>query len=673
MGCCKTLGNDVVVGIDSLPMSSPHGDRQYAVTIMQGSRVIERANNVSFMDLIKLVKKYNPSIIALDNIFELAESIGDLRRIALTLPLNVKIVQVTGSPDHGFKTLESLALDNGLTSKPKISPLESSEIIARLASMNIGYVVEVFDPKTIITISPSKITRKGGMSSERYRRGIESRILMLCRDVESKLKLLGLDYDLYIRRSYGGISNAKFVVFCRREDLQGIVHGRRGYVNIKIKPVPSRTLMFKPIGEVSSMSTQSRRNEYLIVGVDPGMVTGIALLNVNGEVLLLTSKRGIDRSEIIKTILSYGTPVAVSSDVNPPSRLVEKLASTLNLTLYSPPRSLQVSEKISLVQNFVDERKVNPPQDPHQRDALAAAIKAFQSFKNKMEQAEAHAQSLGLKVPNSDLRALIIKGYSISEALNMLNKPISIPETPPATKQSIQKPNVENLVKKLNIQRAVINALVKKLRSSNNEVLSLRLKIKDLEDEIERIKSEEYVKIRRDREVEALRSRVEELSKCLIAQSSNIDKLRRDIEDAKKGIIALVKGEIVPVKILHTVQQSSIKEAQNTVGIKRFDVLYVQDPSSYSIEAIKELAKINVLGIISKNPPSHLVEVFEENGIPIMNYDEANVIWILENPFINVNTLNKIREMKDRLNEKIKSIRRAQLEKLISEYRGRRP
>lgn len=654
-------------------MSSPQGTRKYAATVIQGSKVIDRADNISFMDLIKFIKKYNPSVVALDNIFEVVESIGDLKKIALMLPLNVKIIQVTGSPEHGFKTLESLALANGLTCKSKLSPLESSEVIARLASMNIGYIVEVFEPKTIVTISPSRITKKGGMSSERYRRGIESQILMLCKDIESKLKLSGLDYDLYIRRSYGGISNAKFVVFCSRENLHGIIHGKKGYVNIRIYPAPSKALIFKPISETTLMPTQSKRNDYLIVGVDPGMVTGIAALNVNGELLFLTSKRGIDRSEIIKIILEYGTPIAISSDVNPPPRLVEKLASSLNLILYTPSRSLRVSEKTSLVQSFVDEHKVNPPQDPHQRDALAAAIKAFQSFKNKMEQAEAHAQSLGLSVPHNDLRALIIKGYPISEALNMLSKPISISETPPAIKIPIwRQPNVENLIKKLSIQRTIINTLVKKLKNSNDEISSLKLKIRDLESEIERIKSEEHLKIRRDREIEALRSRIEELSKSFTAQSLYIDKLRSDIENAKKNLMALVKGEIVPVKILRTIQQSSIKETQNTIGIGRLDILYVQDSSSYNIEAIKELAKLDILGVISKNPPNHLVEAFENNGIPIINYDEANITWIFDIPFININTVNQIRELKNKLSEKVKSTKRAQLEKLISEYRSKR-
>ncbi len=662
-----------MVGVDILPMSSPQGIRRYAATVIQGSKVISRVNNASLIDLIRFIRKHNPSVIALDNIFEVVKSIGDLKKIALMLPLNVKIVQVTGSPEHGFKTLESLALANGLTCKSKLSPLESSEIIARLASMNIGYVVEIFEPKTIVTISSSKITRKGGMSSERYRRGIESRILMLCRDIEYKLKLLGLDYDLYIRRSHGGISNAKFIVFCSRENLYGIIHSKKGYVNIKIYPVPNKTLIFKPISEVALMSTQFKRNNYLIVGVDPGMVTGIAALNVNGELLFLTSKRGIDRSEIIRVILEYGTPIAISSDVNPPPRLVEKLASSLNLILYTPSRSLRVSEKTSLVQIFIDEHKVNPPQDPHQRDALAAAIKAFQSFKSKMEQAEAHAQSLGLKIPHNDLRALIIKGYSISEALNMLNKPISISETPPAIKLPIwQQPNVENLIKKLNVQRAIINTLVKKLKSSNDEVSSLKLKIRNLEDEIERIKSDEYIKIRKEREIEALRSRIEELSKNFTAQSLYIDKLRNDIENAKKNLMTIVKGEIVPVKTLRTIQQSSIKETQNTIGIGRLDILYVQDSSSYSIEAIKELARLDVLGVISKNPPNHLIEVFEDNGIPLINYDEAHITWIFDIPFINVNTINQIRELKNKLNEKIKSIKKAQLEKLILEYRSKR-
>lgn len=651
-------------------MNSPHGDKCYAVAIVQGSKVIEKISSIPFKDLIKVIRKYHPSIVAFDNIFEIAGSVEDLRKIALTLPLSVKLVQVTGSPEHGFRTLESIALANGLTLKPKLSPLESAEIIARLASMNVGYVVEVFEPKTIITISPSKMTRKGGMSSERYKRGIESRVLILCRDIESKLKLLGLDYDLYIRRSYGGISNARFIVFCRREALYGIIQSRKGYVNIKIQPVLSKTLAFKPINEAVSMPHKSKRDNYLIVGVDPGMVTGIAALNVNGEVLLLTSKRGIDRGEIVKMILENGTPIAISSDVNPPPRLVVKLASSLNLTLYVPSRSLQVSEKTSLVQGFIDERKVSPPQDPHQRDALAAAIKAFQSFKNKMEQAEAHARSLGLKVSYNDLRALIIKGYSISEALNMLSKPISIPETPPINKPpTIQQPKVENLVKKLNLQKAVINTLVKKLRNSYDEISSLKIKVNELRNEIEKFKSEEFMKIRKDREIEALRSKIEELSRSFTSQSLYVDKLRDELERAKANLIAVVKGEKVPVKVLRTIQQSSIKETQNTVGIRKYDVLYVQDPSSYSVEAIKELAKLNILGVVSKNPPDHLRDALESNGIPLVNYDEVNVTWILDIPFINTDTLTQMKELKSKLDEKIKYMKRAQLEKLILEYR----
>jgi hypothetical protein len=100
----------------------------------------------------------------------------------------------------------------------------------------------------------------------------------------------------------------------------------------------------------------------------------VAVLDTKGNVLNLTSIREAKRSDLIKHVLSFGRPIAVASDVNPLPRMIEKLAAALGSKVYFPKVSLTNLEKEKIINDFEDD-----VENSHQKDALAAGLKAFRN------------------------------------------------------------------------------------------------------------------------------------------------------------------------------------------------------------------------------------------------------------------------------------------------------
>ena len=102
---------------------------------------------------------------------------------------------------------------------------------------------------------------------------------------------------------------------------------------------------------------------------------GISILDTDGNVIKISSERAARRSELIKYISKFGRPVIIASDVNPLPKMIEKIASNLGCKAYYPEVSLSNIEKTKMIKKYRREIK-----DSHQKDALAAAIKAFRNY-----------------------------------------------------------------------------------------------------------------------------------------------------------------------------------------------------------------------------------------------------------------------------------------------------
>lgn len=111
------------------------------------------------------------------------------------------------------------------------------------------------------------------------------------------------------------------------------------------------------------------------MGIDLGTTTGIAILDTNGSVISLSSKKETTKNEIVKHIMKFGNPLIIASDVNPLPKGIEKLASAVGSKVFYPNTSMTYKEKVKIVDDYKEKIR-----DSHQKDALAAALRAFKNY-----------------------------------------------------------------------------------------------------------------------------------------------------------------------------------------------------------------------------------------------------------------------------------------------------
>ena len=112
-----------------------------------------------------------------------------------------------------------------------------------------------------------------------------------------------------------------------------------------------------------------------IVGIDLGKNVGIAIIDLNGNILLLKTYKNLRRGEIIRIIRKKGKPLILASDVVPIPSSLKKIAANLGCSVLRMRRSLRLEEKSKLTKKFSEILK-----NKHERDALAACIKALKRY-----------------------------------------------------------------------------------------------------------------------------------------------------------------------------------------------------------------------------------------------------------------------------------------------------
>jgi predicted RNase H-like nuclease (RuvC/YqgF family) len=132
----------------------------------------------------------------------------------------------------------------------------------------------------------------------------------------------------------------------------------------------------------------------IIVGIDPGTTTAIAVLDTDGSLLSLMSKKNMSRAEISRHLSGLGRPVMVAADRRPAPAAVEKLAAVFSARLVVPDENLSRREKNHMAREFLEERPERPNQ--HERDALASALHAYNTIRPTMRRVEKRLRVLGL-------------------------------------------------------------------------------------------------------------------------------------------------------------------------------------------------------------------------------------------------------------------------------------
>ncbi len=663
----------VVFGIDILPSSSPASTREphYALVILKNGEVYDKNPNVALRRIIRLAWEYRPAIIGVDNIYELGENERSIVKVISLLPPETSVIQVNVDEDKVSKLWEKAKEASLISEYSKFPPLKTAYLVAKLADMGYGLKIRVFEEKTKIIISKGRSFGSGGMSQGRYQRHIRGLILQAVKKIKEALDEHGLDYDMVVRKSESGYDGAVFIVYAPREKLYGIVSTMKGHdIRVIIKPVYRERIEFETVKK------KPVKRKPLIVGIDPGIYTGIAILDLDGNVLEVFSGKNIDRHSIIRKIEEYGKPLIIASDVSPPPDTLEKLSTTFNAKLYVPSQSLSQSEKEDLVKTYLQRIKCNiSVTDSHQRDALAAAIHALRFFKQKFEQIDSYLKKLELDLDVDKIRIDVVKGATIASAIEkeiyrklsheLKQKHVEEKVRP---KRKTKETNVESLlveVEKLEKEKALLK---EKLRKARNEIHELRK-------QLEIYHKQTNVQIRAIREIQSLSEEVRRLSEELKKVEKENLELRENIRKLEMMLREVSKGTYSVAKTATTLTLASLSKLERDYGkLENYDMVYIVNPAFAQEEAVERLFKENILAVLVEKPSREFKSLLESKAIPVIELNEVKdyVIKIGEIVFFKEELKEEAKARKEALRKLMIEKTRIDLEKIIREYRSER-
>ena len=645
-----------IFGVD-IASGSPSGRRtpSYSLVILDGGGVAS-FHMISRHKLIRLIRERQPEIVAMDNLHELASDRRELINILRQMPPTTRMVQVTGGERP--ESLIRLARYHGITFD-RTKPLQEAEACARLAAKGVGVVLSAFQERTWIKVSRRRSLGRGGWSQNRYTRKIHGAVMGLAREVERQLREAGLQYTTRAVEGLGGYTRAEFVVEASREK----VHINPGYnsdAQLLVQSMERPELQYKPL---------LQRREYIIVGLDPGTTTGIAALNLSGELVDLISSRAMSSSDVIEWIAARGRSLVVATDVFPTPGSVEKVKRAFNAVLFSPGGDIPAEEKIALGKEF-------GYKNDHERDALAAAISAFKKYRNKFLLVEKKVPS---EIDPDEVKALVVRGYSIENAIAEF-VPSSALQARPAAQPQGEKAafDVSPDVSALRLQNQQLAEQVRTLRTYVDE---LRAGLAEKEaalrvagDKLERMRDKTAREIKRQHEIKIRDKEIERLRAVLRLERKYIKKLKKTLERQKKAETIEETRGLLTLKPLAAFTREAVQIATEQFSLEKGDFVFLEDASGGGKSTVELLREKEISGVVAEGEMSPAVrEHFLRLGIPVFSSKNLHVQRINKMPFVRPEDVMAARavwevEIKDRRAR----LQAERLEGIFQEYRVER-
>lgn len=116
----------------------------------------------------------------------------------------------------------------------------------------------------------------------------------------------------------------------------------------------------------------------VLVGIDPGSTSSVAILDFEGELVHVRSGKNFPPREIISEIIENGKPVIITSDKAKTPSKVDKIAKSVGAEKFEPEEDLSQERK----------RELGTGENSHEKDASAAVKHAYKQLKSKIRKVE---------------------------------------------------------------------------------------------------------------------------------------------------------------------------------------------------------------------------------------------------------------------------------------------
>ncbi|AGB30052.1 hypothetical protein C488_19337 [Natrinema pellirubrum DSM 15624] len=643
----------VVFGVD-IQSGDVRGDApSYALAVYDGDGVTRDV--VTHRKLRRLIDDEEPAIVATDNMYELAADKDQLIHFLGSLPADTMLVQVTGAEQP--EPLSRVAKRHGVPYGK--DPMQEAEAAARLAAHNVGHEVSAFTDTTEVKVARGRSTGSGGWSEDRYTRRIHGSVKKRAREVESELEDANLAYEREVREAYGGFANAVFTVEARPQDIP-VSRNRSGDVRVEIERERRDGIEFRPL---------AKRRDHVVVGIDPGTTTAVAIVSLEGEVLDVWSSRTSDTADVIEWIVERGRPVIVAADVTPMPETVEKFRRSFDAAGWTPDSDLPVDEK----QHRTREQ---PYDNDHQRDAMAAALYAIDAHADQFERI---ADKLPPGIDRGKVTARVVAGEESVEAVLTDLRDDDGSENDETT---------EHEPRELTEEEQRIKDLERQVERLQSHVETLEGRLEDRDDRIDELESElslarreERTQVRKDREVNRLERKATRLERERDEARETVETLEKKVERMKAlwkldhsnfSDVSAKKEGLVPVKVVEKFTKGAIREADEQYGIAGGDVVYIRDASGAGRSTAQLMAEFDPRVILKEGGLSEIAdEILFEAEVPVGPADDVAMQEVDELAVAREDDVEAvIDDWHDRARERRKQRKASMVDQVISEHRA---
>ncbi|MBI4015311.1 MAG: DUF460 domain-containing protein [Candidatus Aenigmarchaeota archaeon] len=337
----------------------------------------------------------------------------------------------------------------------------------------------------------------------------------------------------------------------------------------------------------------------IILGVDPGLTTAFAVLDLEGNILAVESAKTVGINWVIERAIEFGKPFLVAGDRERAGEALRKIAASFNCELFLPERDIEVEKKIEIA-------KGEELKNQHERDALAAALIAYRAHARGFAKIK---DSVGEKA--GEVRELLIggKAKNIAEALERIEKPMEEKEI----EREIEKPRIKSAEEKLRKE------LENRVKLQKQYIEKIEGKIKGLEKNLEREQEEQRKRnetarraVLKEREIAVREGMIKQLQWELQKERG----LRRDSEKrevaAKEAAGIVLEGRI-PVYPVFDLSRESIERAEREFGTLK----------GKAVAIIKERGTGAVKFLVEKEPAAvfcsqEIGERLKETGLTVL-------------------------------------------------------
>ena len=571
---------------------------RFSLVKVDGGDVVSTEASVSIPRLFRIMRQEKPDVLAVDSLQEISADDAGIFRFMASMPAETALVQVTG--DGVSMTPLPVLAGRYHIKLDKSNPADEARASALIALYGGGYEVLAFEGVTVITVSRGRSLGRGGWSQNRYVRKIHGGVKTAAREIEDKLKSAGLSYSSAEDAAFGGVRRVVFEVRGNRSEVP-VSSCRYGDVQVSVLPKKRDRILF---------SERSRKNPFVIVGVDPGTTVGVAVLSLSGELLHLESVRAQSPAELISAISSVGIPVLVATDKAEMPAGVEKIRRVFGAVSWKPKKDILVKEKYAAAVGFSF-------ADDHQRDSLAAALMAYRSYLPKFENVSRRAAE-GVDVDT--VRAGIIRGKPLRMSAVLSDESSDSGSVSGIRPQEFDEKDLEMLRLEGEVLRLrkLSADLSKEVESKDAALRKIQQRLSSVQNEhlLEVLSSEEIVS--RDRELE-------QTKKALRKEERRCKNLRLRLERMKR-YIALTAGDgCLALKVLQQLSRDDIRSMDDEMGVCEDDILYVLKIDGWGKAALRDLSELHVRAVILPKQTyerarlQHLIDEFREMNVPVMS------------------------------------------------------